>query len=274
MNSLASLYALSTSWFSVNGMRIIFVLVGVYLLVKAIALAADKMMQRAVHPDFRAGADDERKRKETLVRIIVRTSEISLYLIAAMMVLSEFGINIGPLIAGAGIAGVAIGFGSQQLVKDVIGGLFILMDNRYHVGDSVQINGILGIVEDLNLRMTKIRDADGAMHYISNGAINTCANHSTEGGRILLSLKVAAKANLDRVREIVDHVGKSFASDDQTKTSVRRPPTVARIEAFDSDWITLRISGDVVTSKQWEVTSDLKLRLKQALDAEGINASG
>lgn len=273
MNSIFSLYAVSTSWFLANGMRIVFVAVGAYLLVKLISAAADRMIQRAVHPDFRSGADEERKRKETLVRIIVRTVEISLYLIAAMMVLSEFGINIGPLIAGAGIAGVAIGFGSQQLVKDIISGLFIVLENRYHVGDSVVINGISGIVEDLNLRVTRIRDVDGAMHYIQNGAIATCSNYSTEGGRIHFSLKVSSKANLEQVKEIVSRIGKEFISDDLTKTSVRQPPSVTRIESFDKDWITLRISGDVATAKQWEIMSDFKLRLKEALDKEEIAAS-
>lgn len=254
-------------------MRIVFVVVGAYLLVRVIAVAANRMIQKAVHPDFRSDADDERKRKETLVRIVVRTVEVSLYLIAAMMVLSEFGVNIGPLIAGAGIAGVAIGFGSQQLVKDVISGLFIVMENRYHVGDSVVINGIAGIVEDLNLRVTRIRDVDGAMHYIQNGAITTCSNLSSEGGHIHLSLKVSSSANLEQVKELVSRVGKEFISDDLTKTSVRQPPAVSRMELFDKDWVTLRISGDVMTTKQWEIVSDFKIRLKEALDKEGIVAS-
>lgn len=270
MTSLFELYTRTTVWFSVNGMRIIFIIAGVYVLVRILALVTDRLMQKAFHPDFRSGADEERERKETLVRIVVRTAEVALYAIATMMVLSEFGINIGPLIAGAGVVGLAIGFGAQQLVRDVISGVFILLENRYRVRDQVVINGISGIVDDLNLRVTRLRDADGTIHYIPNGGITTCSNLSAEGGRIHLSLKVSAKSDMSRVREIVEQVGKTFASDEHTHTSMRRPPAVVRIESFDADWVTLRVSGDAAISKQWETMSELKGRLKAALDEAGI----
>lgn len=268
-----SLYQQSVIWFWQSGMRVVFVLAGAYLLARFMAIGIDRMMRRAVRPDFTADADAEQKRKKTIAGIVVRTSEVTLYLIAAMMILSEFGINIGPLVAGAGVLGVAIGFGSQQLVKDVISGLFIVMENRYHVGDAVIINGISGIVDDLNLRVTKLRDVDGVIHYVPNGSVATCANASTEGGRINLSLKISTKADLNRAREIANAVGASFSSDDATKTSVRRPISVVRIESFDPDWIVLRLSGDADPLKQWELMSELKQRLKLAFDEAGIQAS-
>lgn len=273
MFSFFSLYGQSVDWFWHSGMRVVFVLAGAYLIARMVAIGVERLMRRAVRPDFTADADTEQKRKKTIAGIVVRTSEVTLYLIAAMMILSEFGVNIGPLIAGAGVLGVAIGFGSQQLVKDVISGLFIVMENRYHVGDAVIINGISGIVEDLNLRVTKLRDIDGVIHYVPNGSIATCANASAEGGRINLSLKVSAKADLNRAKEIANTVGASFASDEETKTSVRRPVSVVRVESFDADWVVLRLSGDVDSIKQWEVMSEVKQRLKAAFDEAGIQAA-
>lgn len=273
MNPFLNLYSVSVSWFMVNGFRVAFVVIGTYIVIRLIAVFTDRLMHHLIRSDFRASSEDERKRRDTLVRIVVRTSEVALYLVAGMMILSEFGINIGPLIAGAGVIGLAVGFGAQQLVKDTISGIFIVMENRYHVGDSVTINNVSGIVDDLNLRVTRIKDVDQAIHYIQNGSITSCVNLSAEGGRIHFPLKVSAKADLNRVREIVEAVGKGFATDERTKTSVRKTPSVERIDAFDATWITVHVAGDVATSRQWEVASDLKLQLKRALDEAGIEAS-
>jgi len=261
------------SWLSTSGLRICLILLGAYALDTAIRVSIEQLVRRLAKPDFAASAEGEEKRKVTLARVLNRTFATIFYGAVAMMILGELGLNIAPLLAGAGIVGVAIGFGSQQLVRDYISGLFIILENRYRVGDAVMMNGVTGIVEDVTLRMTRIRDVDGALHYIQNGSITTCANLSTEGGRIHATLKVSAKANLDRARSIVQEVGQSLASDEATKTSVRRPPTVARVDGFDADWVTLRISGDADVRKQLEITSEFILRLKKALDAEGIVAS-
>jgi len=186
------------------------------------------------------------------------------------MILSEVGINITPLIAGFGIAGLAVGFGAQSLVRDIIAGLFILLENQYSVGDWVQIAGIGGGVEEINLRRTVLRDFDGTVHTVPNGEIRVASNFTKEWARVNLNISVAYGEDLDRVIEVLNRIGKEMAEEEYWGSLLLSPPQVLRIDNLGDSGIEIRILGTTKAMKQWEVTGELRKRIKKTFDEEGI----
>ena len=259
-----------TAWLATNGLRIVLIFFGAYALNKLVALSIERVIRKMVKPDFYATADAERKREDTLINVFSKTFGVLLYVIVAMMVLSEIGINIGPLIAGAGVAGVAVGFGAQYLIRDIITGLFIIMENQYRVGDVVNLDGTSGVVEDVNLRMTVLRDLDGTVHHVPNGSIVKSSNLSKDFARVNMNIGVGYSANMDQVVKVINTVGVELAADEAFKDVIKTAPAFLRIDSFDDSAVTVKILGEVVPLKQWEVAGELRRRLKEAFDREGI----
>ena len=237
------------------------------------------LLQRLLNPVIRVAigermkqepADEVAARIDTLTHVIYRTALMFVLLLAGIMVLTEAGLNVAPLIAGVGLVGLAVGFGAQSLVKDVINGLFILIDNQYSKGDVVTLGGISGIVEDINLRRTVLRDLDGVVHFIPHSSIAVASNWTMEYSRINLDVGVAYESNLDHVIEVINRVGNELAVDPEHARKFRSPPQVLRVDKFGDSQIDIKIVGDTVPLEQWALTGELRLRLKRAFDAEGI----
>jgi small conductance mechanosensitive channel len=237
------------------------------------------LLQRLLNPVVRVAigermkqepADEVAARIETLTHVIYRTALMIVLILAGIMVLTEAGLNVAPLIAGVGLVGLAVGFGAQSLVKDVINGLFILIDNQYSKGDVVTLGGISGIVEDINLRRTVLRDLDGVVHFIPHSSIAVASNWTMEYSRINLDVGVAYESNLDHVIEVINRVGNELAADPEHARKFRSPPQVLRVDKFGESRIDIKIVGDTLPLEQWALTGELRLRLKRAFDAEGI----
>jgi small conductance mechanosensitive channel len=190
--------------------------------------------------------------------------------VALFMILSELGIDIGPLLAGAGVIGIAVGFGAQSLIKDLLGGMFILIEDQYNKGDVVKIAGIAGLVEEVNLRRTVLRDLEGIVHSIPNGQITTVSNYTRDWARVKLDISVGYGEDMDHVFKVINRVGKELAEDKYFKDLIKTPPQVLRVQKFGDSGIDIRVLGDVRPMKQWEVTGELRKRLKKAFDDEGI----
>ncbi len=190
---------------------------------------------------------------------------------ALLMILPEIGINIGPLLAGVGIAGVALGFGAQYLIRDVISGLFIILENQYRVGDVVSLDGTSGLVEDMNLRMTTLRDLDGTVHHILHGDVKKSSNLSKNFSRVNLNVGVSYDTNIEKIIEVINTVGKEMSEDPKWKESIIKAPAFLRIDDFADSAIVIKILGETRPLKQWEVTGELRKRLKSSFDREGIN---
>jgi len=186
------------------------------------------------------------------------------------MLLSEVGIDIGPLIAAAGVAGLALGFGAQYLIRDVIAGLFIILENQYRVGDVVCSGGTCGSVEDITLRMTTLRDLDGTVHHIPHGEMATISNLSKNFARVNLDLGVSYDVDLEKVIEVVNKIGNNLAEDPKWKESITKAPQFLRVNDFADSAVMIKILGETKPLKQWEVTGELRKRLKIAFDKEGI----
>ena len=186
------------------------------------------------------------------------------------MILSEFTINIVAFLTGASVLGVAVGFGAQWLVKDVIAGLFIIMENQFHKGVVIKIAGESGVVEEINLRRTILRDLDGVYHVVPNGEIRVASNYTKRFARVNITISVAYETDLDKAIAVIDRVGREMASDPKWASLITSPPKAVRVDNLGESGIDFRVVGDTKPSAQWDVTGELKLRLKKAFDKEGI----
>jgi hypothetical protein len=176
--------------------------------------------------------------------------------------------------AGAGIAGLAVGFGAQNLVKDTINGLFILVENQYGKGDVVNIAGVGGLVEDVNLRRTVLRDLDGAVHSIPNSEVTKSSNLTRGWSRVNMNIGVAYGEDLDRVMGVIDRVGQELEKDPDFGPMILSAPHALRVDAFGESGIEIKILGETQPIRQWDVTGELRRRLKKAFDEEKIEIRG
>ena len=209
-------------------------------------------------------------RAQTLSGVIVYALTILVWAIAIFSVLSEIGVPIGPMIAGFGIAGIAVGFGAQSMVKDMIAGFFIVAENQYRTGDVVSIAGIAGSVESIILRRTVLRDLDGKVHVVPNGEISVASNYTKFWSRINLNVGVAYKENMDFVFDILNEIGMELSGEDYWAEKIIDPPQVLRIDSFDDSQITIKMLGVCRPLTQWEIAGELRKRIKDRFDAEGI----
>lgn len=214
--------------------------------------------------------EEQAKRLDTLTHVLARAVDVSLIVIAGFMVLAELGFNIAPILAGAGIAGIAIGFGAQALVRDVLAGVFILLENQFSKGDVVQIAGAGGLVEEVNLRRTVLRDLDGTVHSVPNGEIRVASNLTRGWSRVNLNVSVGYSEDLDRVRTVLDRVGSDLAADSEWAPLILEAPKVLRVDAFEESGIALKMLATTKPIRQWDVAGELRRRIKVAFDAEGI----
>jgi len=214
--------------------------------------------------------EEQARRLETLESVLVRTTEIVAALLGALMILSDINVPIAPVLAGAGVLGVALGFGAQSLVRDFMAGMLILLENQYGRGDVVQIAGVSGVVEEVNLRRTVVRDINGTVHSVPNGEVRVASNLTRGWARVNLNVGVSYDSDLDHVREVIDRVGRDLAADPQWAPLITDPPKVLRVDSFDDSSISFKILGTTKPTQQWAVTGELRLRLKKAFDAEGI----
>lgn len=257
-------------WLLTHGINILIVISGTFILNKVFKRIIRRSVRIAVTSNSQVSQDAEKKREETLMRIFNGIVKILLITIATLMILSEIGIKITPILAGAGIAGIAVGFGGQYLIRDIITGLFIIIENQFRVGDVVSIKGVGGTVEDITLRMTTLRDLDGTVHHIPNGEITVVSNMSKYFSRVNLNIGVAYNTRLDHAIEVVNRVGKDLAEDPAWKEHIISAPQFLRVDSLSDSSVDLKILGDTKPIMQWAVMGELRKRIKEAFDKEGI----
>ena len=193
-----------------------------------------------------------------------------LLLIVIMAILNEMGLSVGPLLAGAGILGLAVGFGGQYLIRDFFTGFFMIIENQYRIGDAVSLDQTSGVVENISLRMTTLRDLDGTVHFVPHGDIKRVANLSMDFARINLNVRVAYQTHLEKAIEVINTTGMELAEDPLWKAFIIKPPQFLRVEDFLDSGVVMKILGETVALKQWEVTGELRKRIKVSFEREGI----
>ena len=260
-----------TDWLVTHGLRIVVIVAVVAVVFLVFRAVVPHLVEATVRRQMAGrSAEETTKRAKTLVDAVLRTAEVVLAIIALLMVLPELSVNIGALLAGVGIAGIAIGFGAQTLVRDTLNGLFILIENQYGIGDVVTVAGVTGRVEEVNLRRTVLRDLDGVVHSVPNSEIRVASNYTRDWSGVNMNVTVPYDADLDRVTEVIDAVGKELAADKAYKSLIKEAPHVERVDAFKDSGVSLKVLGVTKPMRQWEVMGELRRRLKKAFDSEHI----
>ncbi|NSW93905.1 MAG: mechanosensitive ion channel family protein [Bacteroidales bacterium] len=257
-------------WLLNHGIKIVLIGLAAYLLNIILGRIIIRAVRIAVVRDETMTEEAEIKREDTLIHIFKGALRIILIILAVLMILQEAGLKIGPILAGAGIAGLAIGFGAQSLVKDVISGLFMIIENQYRIGDIIKIDDIGGTVEKITLRLTTLRDINGTVHHIPNGEIKRVSNLSKDFARVNFDIGVSYNTNLEHVIEVINRTGKELAEDPAFADAIISPPRFLRVNDFGDSAIIIKILGDTKPLRQWEITGEMRKRLKIAFDREGI----
>jgi small-conductance mechanosensitive channel len=263
--------ATMNTWLVDHGIPILIIVVVGAVLWFALNKLLPPIVRRAIaqtkDKESKAGME---KRTKTLVSIFNGIGRVFIVTIVIMMILPELGVDIVPLVAGLGIAGFALGFGAQYLIRDLIAGVFIILENQYRVGDVVRVADIGGLVEEITLRKTVLRDLDGIVHHVPNGEIKAASNFTRHFARVNLNVSVGYGTDLDQAISVVNRVGKALAEDEKWRKVIKSPPQVLRVDNLGDSGIDIKILGDVKPMEQWAVMGELRLRLKKAFDAEGI----
>lgn len=252
--------------------------IGRIILILVISLIVQRVTSRAVSQSLKLatarskGEDKEefQQRLDTISSVFSATVSLGIWAITGFILLSELGINIAPILTGAGIFGLAIGFGAQNLVRDLISGLFIIMEDQYSKGDVVKIAGVSGLVEDVNLKNTVLRDLDGVVHYIPNGEIIVASNFTQEYSKVNLNIEVSYETNIDHAIKVINQVGKSLAKDKKFGPMIKEAPQAVGVDKLGESGIEIKILGVTRPIKQWDVMRELRKKIKEAFDKEGI----
>ena len=259
-----------TDWLLQHGTRILLILVvglGLWFTLKKLL---PPLVRRTMTRTKGESKEGIKKRTDTLLSVFMGVGRILIVIVVVFMVLSELDVDIGPVLAGFGIAGIAVGFGAQYMIRDLIAGVFILMENQYRVGDVAKIADIAGLVEEVNLRKTVLRDLDGIVHHVPNGEIRVASNYTRHFARVNLDVSVAYGTDLDFAISVINRVCQEMAEEEKWAKVIRTTPQVLRVNKLGDSGIDIKILGDVKPLEQWNVMGELRLRLKKAFDAENI----
>ncbi len=210
------------------------------------------------------------KRIETLIRLVRQAVFMALWLVVGLVILQELGVDIGPILAGAGILGLAVGFGGQNLVRDVISGFFIILENQVRIGDVAVINGTGGLVERINFRTIVLRDQKGTVHVFPNGTITTLSNMTQEWSAYVFDIGVAYKENTDVVVEVIREVLTGLRTDETHGPSIVEEPEIFGVDAFDDSAVIIKGRIKTKPIRQWAVGREFLRRVKLAFDERGI----
>lgn len=269
-NLLETFTTVASSWLISHGIKIGIIIFVAWATLRFSSVVIHRLITKILAADNSLTEEARQKRKNTLTRIFISGANVVICILAGLIILDEAGFAIGPLLAAAGIAGVALGFGGQYLIRDLISGLFIIIENQYRIHDVVCFDGTCGTVEDISLRMTTLRDLDGVVHHVPHGEIKKVSNFTKLFARVNLNLGIAYSANLEQVISVVNTVGNELAADPKWKESVITPPQFLRVDDFADSAVIIKILGDTKPTKQWEVAGELRRRIKVAFDREGI----
>ena len=258
-----------TTWTFTSGLRVILIAAFAFIIVRVVTLLV-RRFEHEMNVGTSLDALERAKRARTLGSLIKNVAAAVVSIVAVLMILNELGINIAPVLAGAGIVGLAVGFGAQTLVRDIISGFFLILEDQVRVGDVAAINGQGGLVEAINLRTIVLRDFEGTVHVFPNGGITTLANRSKDFSFYVIDLGVAYEEDSDRVVGVLLEVGTGLQADDKFGPSILAPLEVVGVDAFADSSVMIKLRIKTVPLKQWEVGRELRRRILRAFRQHGI----
>jgi moderate conductance mechanosensitive channel len=237
-----------------------------------VAVALGRLFQReATEGTARdVSAVEVERRRQTLEGLLYRALRVIVLIIAFLMALRVLNLDVGPAIAGLGIVGLAISLGTQDLVRDYVAGAFLLIENQYSRGDVVAVAGVTGVVEDVSLRRTSLRDADGTLHTIPHRLIEVTSNLTRSWANINLDIPVPYETDLDRVTEAINKAGKDLAADPEWEAAILEAPRVLRVERLAEQGLLLKVAGSVAATHRFEAAGELRRRIVARFDRDGL----
>ncbi len=259
-----TLFSQPHSWLKTHGINVLIIVVGAWILRRIGVAILMGLLKRAVRSHPFASETDRKKRLDTLDSLVNGLSKILIWSIAVIMVVDEIGINTAPLLASAGVAGIAIGIGAQSLIKDFTNGLFIILENQYRVGDYVQFDTVQGIVQAITIRTTILRDFDGNIHHVPNSSIVVSTNMTFGVSGINQDITVAQDTDLDKLELVINKVGEELAADEKWGSKIKRKPYFAQVVQFAERGLIIKILGETTPGSQWKVKTELIKRLRIA----------
>ncbi|MEV2278797.1 mechanosensitive ion channel family protein [Nocardiopsis sp. NPDC049922] len=271
-------------------LRILLIVLGA-LVVRALARRAiSRFVERLLRPSERENAPNRsgrgpavlqrdasranerrQQRARTIGSVLSSFATIVIAGTALAMVLDQIGIALGPLLASAGVVGLAIGFGAQSLVADYLAGMLIMIEDQYGVGDVVDLGEAVGTVENVGLRLTQVRDINGGLWHIRNGEIQRVRNDSQDWARAVLDVSVSYESNLETVYNVLEETGRDMRKDPEFESLLLEEPSIWGVQSLDADGVVVRLAVKTVPLEQWAVTRELRRRVKESLDAAGID---
>ncbi len=253
-------------WFLSSGLRILLILILMFL-----SLKIAKIISKRILIALTKNKDEEFiKRADTLNSMIRYLMSIGIIIIASIMIIGDLGIEIGPILAAAGIVGFAVGFGAQNLVKDIISGFFIILEDQIRVGDVVEIAGKGGLVEKITLKMIILRDIAGNVHYVPNGSIDVVTNMTKEYSRYLFDIGVAYREDVDEVIKVIEQVDETLRNDPEFKDDILEPIEILGLDQFANSSIIIKARTKTKPIKQWRIGREFNRRLKRKFDELNI----
>ena len=261
-----------TLWLSQHGVAIALVAIIAFILNKLLSIIIPPAIHNftSIRSDKDSSQAEINKRSDMLSNFLVHIGQAIIILIAIFIILSELEIDIGPMLAGAGVVGLAVGLGAQRFIGDLINGICIVIEDYYSVGDVVKVAGISGLVEEVNIRRTVLRDLDGIVHIIPNSEVKIASNLTRNWSRVNINIRVSYNEDIDKVISVLNRVGLQLAQDEKFKDLIITAPQVLRVDNFADSAVEIKMLGDTKPMKQWDVTGELRKRVKKAFDEEHI----
>ncbi|NQT71539.1 MAG: mechanosensitive ion channel family protein [Chloroflexi bacterium] len=253
-----------------RALQILLILVITYVVLFFAKRGIKKIVGARIQKPREESAKELEKRTKTLSSVLGGVVSAIVWVIALVMILSELGVDVTPLIAALGIASLALGFAAQNIIRDYLYGFFIVMEDWYRVGEVVTVSGLTGAVVDMNLRRTTLRDPSGTMHVVPNSNIALASNFAREWSRINLNIGVAYKENVNDVWRLLDEICQEFKNDPDWGPQMLTTPSVVRVDNLGDSAVELKIMGDIKPGQQWALTGELRKRIKNRFDQEQI----
>lgn len=248
-------------------MLLTFLLILTHLIIKRFLAS---LIHRAVRAHSSEAPHIEQKREDTLVNILGTTLSVVIWIIAILGFLAIWHVNIAGLLTGAGVIGVIFGLGGQSVIKDVLAGVSILVENQYRVGDIITLGEVSGVVEKITLRITKLRDLDGSLHIVPNGSVSVVTNRTFGWSNVNLDIGVSYNSDIDKVQKVINETGSAMSADNYWQDHIVEPIVFLRVDNFGDSAVIVKALGRVVPGMQWDVAGEFRARLKKAFEKDGI----
>ena len=246
------------------------ILVLAMLFYRFVRVIIRRVVEKDIEEDDPIARRLRQQRVQTIAGLLSNIAAVVLVIITMLTILGTFGVSIAPILASVGVLGLAVSFGAQSLVKDVITGIFMLLEGQFGIGDVIRLGDAAGVVEKITLRTTVLRDVFGVVHTIPNGEITRVSNLTKAWSRAVLDIGVAYREDVDRVIAVLRDVGERMHADPDFGALLLEPPEVPGVESFGDSAVLIRMTAKTLPMKQWEVARELRRRIKKRFDAEGI----